>query len=105
MSIKCLMNYGLLVDYPCSPACALFGDCMTAFEAQGKAKPLTNADCIRALDDEELAEFLWTLTLEDIATDRTEGDTKYLSRNKLIEWLKQPATEDLRGDNDETTHT
>ena len=35
MSIKCLMN-GLEVNYPCSPMCALFGDCVTAFEAQKK---------------------------------------------------------------------
>ena len=55
MSIKCLMN-GLEVNYPCSPSCALFGDCVTAFESQKKANVRTNADRIRAMSDEELAD-------------------------------------------------
>lgn len=53
--MKCLMN-GLEVNYPCFPACALFGDCVTAFEKQKKANVRTNADRIRAMSDEELAE-------------------------------------------------
>lgn len=57
MSIKCLMN-GLEVNYPCSPVCALFGDCVTAFEAQKKENVRTNADRIRAMTDEQLAEFI-----------------------------------------------
>lgn len=57
MSIKCLMN-GLEVNYPCSPVCALFGDCVTAFEAQKKENVLTNADRIRAMNDEELIKLL-----------------------------------------------
>lgn len=51
MSIKCLM-YGLEVNYPCSPVCALFGDCVTAFEAQRKENVRTNADRIRAMSNE-----------------------------------------------------
>ena len=53
VSIKCLMN-GLEVNYPCSPSCALFGDCVTAFESQKKVNVRTNADRIRAMSDEEL---------------------------------------------------
>ena len=30
MSMKCLMN-GLEVNYPCSPVCALFGDCVSVY--------------------------------------------------------------------------
>ena len=52
MSIKCLMN-GMEVNYPCSHVCALFGDCVTAFEAQKKANVRTNADLFRAMDDDE----------------------------------------------------
>ena len=79
MSIKCLMN-GLEVNYPCSPSCALFGDCVTAFESQKKANVRTNADRIRAMSDEELAEFLI-----DLADD---------GNLKIREWLKQPAGEE-----------
>ena len=50
MAIKCLLN-GVEVNYPCSPVCALFGDCVTAFEAQKKAKVVTNADRIRAMTE------------------------------------------------------
>ena len=57
MSIRCLMN-GLEVNYPCSPVCALFGDCVTVFESQKKVKPMTNGDKIRAMSDEELADFI-----------------------------------------------
>ena len=40
---------GLEVNYPCSPVCALFGDCVTAFESQKKANVRTNADRILGL--------------------------------------------------------
>ena len=79
MSIKCLMN-GLEVNYPCSPVCALFGDCVTAFESQKKANVRTNANRIRSMTDEELAEFLI-----DLADD---------GNLKIREWLQQPAEED-----------
>ena len=79
MSIKCLMN-GLEVNYPCSPSCALFGDCVTAFESQKKSKVRNNADRIRAMSDEELAEFLI-----DLADD---------GNLRIREWLQQPAEND-----------
>jgi hypothetical protein len=91
MSIKCLMN-GFEVNYPCSPVCALFGDCVTAFEKQKKARARTNADRIRAMSDEELAEVFGKLVhcggcpmrdsckVDDLPCD-----------NVMLEWLKQPA--------------
>ena len=76
MSIKCLMN-GMEVNYPCSHVCDLFGDCVTAFEAQKKENVRTNADLIRAMSDDELAEFLI-----DLADD---------GNLRIRDWLKQPA--------------
>lgn len=41
---------------------------------------MTNADLIRTMSDEELAEFLYTVFLDE------EG-----SKSRITEWLKQPA--------------
>ena len=79
MGIKCLMN-GLEVNYPCSPACALFGDCVTAFEANKKASVRTNADRIRAMTDEELAEWM--------AECNAYGERAIASQ--WLPWLQQP---------------
>ena len=49
-------------------------------EVTKKVEPLTNADSIRAMTDEELAEFLI-----DLADD---------GNLKIREWLQQPAEED-----------
>ena len=93
MSIKCLMN-GLEVNYPCSPSCALFGDCVTAFESQKKVNVRTNADRIRAMTDEELAEFLWDFNLADVSTVKMGEFGPHMFRYRLKEWLQQPAEED-----------
>ena len=93
MSIKCLMN-GLEVNYPCSPSCALFGDCVTAFESQKKANVRTNADRIRAMSDEELAEFLWNFNLADVSTDKLGEFGPHMFRYRLKKWLQMPAKED-----------
>ena len=89
MSIKCLMN-GLEVNYPCSPVCALFGDCVTAFESQKKANVRTNADRIRAMTDEELAELLF-----QVGYDKGWGMKEY-----ALEWLQQPAGEEDKHETD-----
>lgn len=81
MSIKCLMN-GLEVNYPCSPVCALFGDCVTAFESQNKANVRTNADRIRAMNDEELAKLLCCT------------GWRMIERKECIEWLQRTVEED-----------
>ena len=80
MGMRCLLN-GVEVNYPCSSVCELFGDCVTAFNEQKKANVRTNADRIRAMSDEELAE-----GLEDWQ-DWGGG----LSKEMWLEWLKEPA--------------
>lgn len=84
--MKCL-THNLEVNYPCSPACPLFGDCVVAFRYEQKKRVQTNADRIRAMSDEELAEFLYKFFWGRIQTvpNRT---------GRLLEWLQQPAEED-----------
>lgn len=55
------------------------GECTTSF-CEYRRKKQTNADLIRAMNDEELAEFLI-----DLADD---------GNLKIREWLQQPAEED-----------
>lgn len=52
-------------------------------------KPMTNADRIRAMSDEELSVFLWGFEKEEICR---EGEF-FITRRKLNEWLKQPVKE------------
>lgn len=65
---------------------------------QCKKKPITNADRIRAMSDEELAEFL--SDFKDCAGDCLVGrgvkDCSGIcaTRETLKMWLKQPAEED-----------
>lgn len=59
----------------------------------GSAVPMTNADCIRGMSDEELAVFLWNFQLEDVATGKVEDFGPHLFRKFLKEWLQQPAEE------------
>lgn len=58
------------------------GECTSSF-CEYRRKNQTNADRIRAMNDEELAEFLI-----DLADDGTL---------KIREWLQQPAEEDDHG--------
>ena len=95
MSIKCLMN-GLEVNYPCSPMCALFGDCVTAFEAQKKENVRTNADRIRAMSDEELAKALYRMQKEvcthiAIAAGFSPEELDFADEAPdILDWLQQP---------------
>ena len=57
-------------------------------------KPMTNADRIRAMTDEELAEFLWDFNLADVSTGKIGEFGPHMFRCRLKEWLKQPAEED-----------
>ena len=52
--MKCLIE-NMEVNYPCSTACNMYGDCMAAFLEARKQRVKTNADRIRAMSDEELA--------------------------------------------------
>ena len=53
-------------------------------DCQYRTEPMTNADRIRAMSDEELAEFLF-----QVGYDHRWGLKEY-----ALEWLQQPAEED-----------
>ena len=57
----------------------------------------TNAQKIRAMNDEELAEFLWDFNLADVSTVKMGEFGPHMFRCRLKEWLKQPAEEDDYG--------
>ena len=59
---------------------------------------MTNADRIRAMSDEELAEFLWNFNLADVSTGTVGEFGPHMFRYRLKEWLKQPAEEDKHED-------
>ena len=54
----------------------------------------TNADRIRAMSDEELAEFLWDFNLADVSTVKMGEFGPHMFRYRLKEWLQMPAEED-----------
>ena len=54
----------------------------------------TNAQKIRSMSDEELAEFLWNFNLADVSTGKIGEFGPHMFRCRLKEWLKQPAEED-----------
>ena len=54
----------------------------------------TNAQKIRSMSDEELAEFLWNFNLADVSTDKLGEFGPHMFRHRLKEWLQQPAEED-----------
>jgi hypothetical protein len=41
------------------------------------------------MNDDELSKFLWQFDIEEVARE----DNYWLTRRKLIEWLKQPVEE------------
>lgn len=51
----------------------------------------TNADRIRSMTDEELAEFITSPTPQGICKDRCGGDIDYPCSECALEWLKQEA--------------
>lgn len=64
-------------------------------EFDGLLNPKTNADCIRAMSDEELAEFLDTtqkMECEAFHVINSDGTLKFESlKNGWLKWLQQPA--------------
>ena len=56
-----------------------------------RTEPVTNADRIRAMSDEELAEMLWKngRNYRSVCADPVVDYNEH--RDNLIEWLKQPA--------------
>ena len=61
-------------------------------------REMTNADKIRSMSDEELAEFLWNFNLADVSTDKLGEFGPHMFRYRLKEWLKMPAKEDKHED-------
>ena len=95
--MKCL-THNLEVNYPCSPVCPLFGDCVVAFRNEQKKRVRTNADRIRAMSDEELAKFLCNFRSCDSSEHPCNGCQAepycMIGHNGMIDWLQQPAEED-----------
>lgn len=56
--------------------------------------PMTNAQRIRAMSDDELAEFLWDFNLADVSTVKMGEFGPHMFRYRLKEWLQQPSEED-----------
>lgn len=76
--------------------CYNTSDAPTKWEPAGHYKPDTNADRIRAMSDEELAEFLNRVKepCDRCQLAVTEGAcTETLCDDAMMKWLKQPADE------------
>lgn len=59
-----------------------------------RTEPITNADCIREMSDEELAEFIDRCEMGDIDYAKTFCDLcngQYECDQCRLDWLKQPA--------------
>ncbi len=56
----------------------------------GLGDPMTNADSIRAMNDEQLSMFLWRFDREELAR---ESDC-VITRVQILKWLQQPAKEE-----------
>ena len=73
--------------------CGGFFKQAAVMECNDLNKPLTNAQKIRAMTDEELAEFLWNFNLADVSTDKLGEFGPHMFRYRLKEWLQMPAEE------------
>lgn len=61
----------------------------------GSVVPITNADRIRVMSDEELAEWMCSLMTAECCDQRCPArDICNLGDNGLVKWMKQPAEED-----------
>ena len=69
-----------------------------------KVEPLTNAQKIRSMSDEELAEFLWDFNLADVSTVKMGEFGPHMFRYRLKEWLQMPAEEDDHDERKENEH-
>ena len=65
---------------------------------------MTNAQKIRSMSDEELAEFLWDFNLADVSTVKMGEFGPHMFRYRLKEWLQQPAEEDDHDERKENEH-
>ena len=100
MNAVCKMT-GEATTWPCSAhGCPLYGDCLS--EYTGNSKPMTNADRIRAMSDEELAIWLaeWSFCADacPASTNEVEEAIGYCCpsncKEQALTWLQQPAEEE-----------
>ena len=60
-------------------------------------KPMTNADILRALKDEDLAEFLTSVVVSNIEANVCKGQAKVevndSFKNGVVNWLKQEVSD------------
>lgn len=95
MKAKCKYG-GQETTWPCSARnCPLFGDCLTKYE-KIVAKPMTNADRIRAISYEKLAKLLTHATADgcppDMNWDCAKEEYGWDACDACWErWLQQPA--------------
>ena len=66
--------------------------CIERYNKQMMVKPMTNADRIRAMSDEELAKVPAKWSYSCVFPDRECGEGDKCEKC-LLEWLKQPAEE------------
>ena len=89
-----LITYNSFFGVFYCPKCGGFFKQATVMERNDLNEPLTNAQKIRAMSDEELAEFLWNFNLADVSTDKLGEFGPHMFRYRLKEWLQQPVEED-----------
>ena len=89
-----LIAYNSFFDAFYCSKCGGFFKQATVMERNDLNEPVTNAQKIRSMSDEELAEFLWNFNLADVSTDKLGEFGPHMFRYRLKEWLKMPAKED-----------
>ena len=78
----------------CLADCAFSGKDMKKGTCKGYI-PMTNSDRVRAMSDEELAEWMCSLMTAECCDQRCPArDICNLGDNGLVKWMKQPAEED-----------
>lgn len=104
---NCKHRYGYASACPCNTCIDTGHGQPTGWEAGTNYIPMTNADCIRAMSDEELAKLLCTADWCEICEYMTEDGfcsamgkddplAKYCEATGL-RWLRQPAEENRPG--------
>lgn len=77
---KCKHNYKMPGDEPrCNRMC----------DGESDFEPITNAMRIRAMSDEELADYLYKMTLASLTV--VEVDSREIAIPKLLKWLQSEA--------------
>lgn len=99
MDAVCNMT-GEATTWPCqAPGCPLFGDCLSEHEGNSKP-PMTNADRIRAMSDEELAREIYSMQktmctrFAEIVGFKKEELNFSEDAPDILNWLRQTAEED-----------